>query len=315
MKKEDQPLVSVVIPTFKRKQMLLRCVNSVLNSSYKNIEVIVADDASQDGTKNAIRKYNKIKKLKYIQNKEEKMLSYTINKALRKINGKLVFILDDDNVIDKMCISEMVNSFNKSTQIGIVGPLALYYSQKNRIMHAGTKRSVFMRRAIYPHINEIWSGQIKEGEKVEDFANAFMFRYDLLRKVGMWDLLIPLMGEDGDFEARVKKAHYDIIINPKAITYHDIPFDPNNKYFMRINDMRMYHVLHSKILHEARYDNPIGKLTFSISLPVYIGFYFYKILKSDNAISKKLHLMRLVILGAFKGIIDSIMNKNFIEKL
>jgi len=226
-------LVSVVIPTFNRKDMLVRCVDSVLASTYKKIEIIIADDASTDGTEGIIKnKYYAHKNVLYIKNNKELLLSATINKALRVAKGKYIFILDDDNVIDKNCISELVSTFNKYKEVGIVGPLALYYSKKDTVMHAGVIRSPFMRRAIYPFANEKWRWQIKEGQEVEDFANAFMFKRKLLKKVGMWDLLVPFMGEDGDFEARVRMAGYKIVINPKAITYHDVPYNPRNTYFL-----------------------------------------------------------------------------------
>jgi len=291
-------LVSVVIPTFNRKDMLVRCINSVLASSYKTLEIIIADDASTDGTKDIVmKKFGKFKNVYYFRNNRELLLSATINKALRISKGEYIFILDDDNVVDKKCISELVSSFNKYKEVGIVGPLALYYSKKDTIMHAGVVRSKFMRRAIYPFANEKWKGQIKEGQEVEDFANAFMFKRELLSKVGMWDLVVPFMGEDGDFEARVRKAGYKVIINPKAIVYHDVPYNPKTTYFIRVNKMRLYHAMHSKILYVYRYDKLIQKATFTLSIPLYLGFYILAILKDKNSWTEKIGLFYALIKG------------------
>lgn len=311
----NKTLVTVVIPTFNRKEMLMRCIASVLKSTYSKLEIIVADDASKDDTKDEVLKnYGSLKNFKYFKNEKEMMLSATINKALTIAKGKYIFILDDDNVIEKKCIEELISTFERYKEVGIVGPLAIYYSKRNRIMHAGTLRSKFMRRAIYPNANEVWKNRIKAGEEREDFANAFMFRKDLLKKVGGWDLLIPSMGEDADFEARVRIAGYKIVINPRAITYHDIPYDPANKYFMRISDMRMYNGMHSKILYEARYDSNWGKLTFAISVPVYLGFYFVRIAKSNNSTMKKLHFVKLVLAGTIAGIIHGFSGENRIKR-
>jgi len=311
---KSNALVSVIIPTFNRKYMLTRCVNSVFVSSYKNLEIIIADDASTDGTEEIVlKKFSKFKNVYYLRNDKELLLSATINKALRIAKGKYIFILDDDNVIDKNCISELVLSFNKYKEVGIVGPLALYYSKKDTIMHAGVVRSKFMRRAIYPFANEKWKGQIKEGQEVEDFANAFMFKRELLSKVGMWDLLVPFMGEDGDFEARVRKVGYKIIINPKAIVYHDVPYDPKTTYFVRVNKMRLYHAMHSKILYVYRYDKPIQKITFTLSIPIYLGFYVFMILKDKSSLSKKIEYFNSLIKGTTNGFLDAFNQRSSIE--
>jgi GT2 family glycosyltransferase len=307
-------LVSVIIPTYNRKEKLARCIDSVLASTYKRIEIIIVDDASIDGTEDIIKnKYNANKNVFYIKNNKELLLSATINKGLRIAKGEYVFILDDDNVVDKKCILELVSTFNKYKEAGIVGPLALYYSKKDTIMHAGVIRSTFMRRAIYLFANEKWKLQIKEGQEVEDFANAFMFKRKLLGQVGMWDLLVPFMGEDGDFEARVRKAGHKAIINPKAITYHDVPYNPNSTYFFRVNKMRLYHVMHSKILYVYRYDNLIHKLTFTISIPVYLSFYIRAILKDKNNKFKKAELFNALIKGVIDGFSDSIKHRSKIE--
>ena len=50
MKTKNQPLVSVVIPTHDRKEMLVRLIKSIKKSTYKNLEINVVDDASSDGT-------------------------------------------------------------------------------------------------------------------------------------------------------------------------------------------------------------------------------------------------------------------------
>jgi len=311
---KSNSLVSVIIPTFNRKDMLVRCVDSVLASTYKNIEIIIADDASTDGTEGIVKsRYKKHKKVFYIKNNKELLLSATINKALRVAKGEYIFILDDDNVIDKNCISELVSTFSKYKKVGIVGPLALYYSKKDTVMHAGVIRSSFMRRAIYPFANEKWRWQINEGQEVEDFANAFMFKRKLLREVGMWDLLVPAMGEDGDFEARVRKAGYKAVINPKAITYHDIPYDPQRTYFFRVNKMRLYHVMHSKILYVYRYDSLIQKITFTISIPVYLSFYILLILKNKDGKFKKSELFNALIKGVIDGFSDAINHRSKVE--
>ncbi len=311
----SRPLVSVIIPTMDRPEMLERCIKSVILSTYKNIEILVSDDSDSDDSKLVVDKLKYLfQKILYIHN-TEKNISIAINRAIKQSKGELIFILDDDNEIDKDCIGEMVHSITQDKNIGIVGPLALYHSHRDIIMHAGVIRSKFMRRAIYIHENEKWNGQIKEGEEVEDFANAFMFKREAAKKAGLWDLLVPYMGEDGDFEARVRKAGYTAIINPRAKTYHDIPYNPKETYFLRVSERRMYHSMHSKVLYVLRYDNTLQKLTFTISIPLYIAFYIRAIIKDKSKGNKKSRLIKALFKGTCEGFADAFRKRSEIERL
>lgn len=319
-KKEE--LVSVVIPTWKRKDMVLRCIESVLKNTYKNIEIIIGEDPSNNEAENAIKqRYAGNRRIIYFKNKKMAYLSITVNKMLRLTHGKYIFLLNDDNAIDKKCIEELVSSMKKYPNAGIVGPIAFYYSHPNIIMHAGTIRSKFIRGFTSPHAGEKWHNQIKEGEKVDDFGNAFMFRREAMIKAGMWDLLIYAQGEDGDFEARVKKLGYIALINPKAKTYHDIPYLPDSNvislFVLRVDYARIYNAMHSKIIYEYRYEKTIQKITFTLSLALYYGYYTHAIIKTPNykKLSEKLKLFYKFNLGILNGFKDVIINKRQIEYL
>ena len=317
---KNNDLVSVVIPTWKRKEMVLRCIDSVLKNTYKNIEVIVGEDPSDNEAEKAIKqKYSGNRKVIYFKNKKMAYLSITVNKMLRLTHGKYIFLLNDDNAIDKKCIEELVSSMKKYPNAGIIGPVAFYYSHPDTIMHAGTVRSKFIRGFTSPHAGEKWHNQIKEGDEVDDFGNAFMFRRDAMIKAGMWDLLIYAQGEDGDFEARVKKLGYIALINPRAKTYHDIEYTSGKNtaalFRYRISPIRIYHGIHSKILYEYRYEKTMQKITFTLSLALYYGYYINEIIKTPNykKISEKLYLFYMFNSGLLNGFKDAILNRKQIE--
>jgi hypothetical protein len=313
---KNENLVSVVIPTFNRKKMLIECIDSVLESTYKNFEIIVSDDASTDGTDKAIEKYKNLKNFKYLRNKKESLLSVTVDNAILLSKGSYIFILADDNVVDKGCIHKLTESFKECKDVGIVGPIAFYFSRPDIIMHAGANKTLFMRRYKFIYMNEKWKCQIKHNQEVDSYTNAFMFRRDIAKKTGLWDLTVPFIGEDENFECRVRRLGYKIIINPDAKVYHKRDISSSTGWENRVNKMRMYNIMRNKIINEYRYDSLLGRITFTISLPVYVAFYL-NIIFEENRYSKqgKLSICKSLASGIFDGFVYAILNKSNIKFL
>ena len=91
--------VSVIMPVYNVENYVERSIKSVINQTYKNIECIVVDDASTDGTKEYLNNYileSKIKYL-YINQRESKGGNHARNIGIQVANGKYVAFLDDDD--------------------------------------------------------------------------------------------------------------------------------------------------------------------------------------------------------------------------
>ncbi len=314
MKLNKKTLVSIIIPTFNRATQLEMCLNSVFQSTYKNIEVIIVDDNSNNKIRKKILTNYKNKNINYFYSKDKRFLSYNLNKAIKKSKGELILKLDDDNTLDKNTISEMVSSFYNDKKLGVVGPVALYSKKSNIICHAGvTRRSKIMRRAIYEYVNTNISS-LPSNVQVEDFTNVFMFSKQAIIESGLFDLEIPYMGEDSEFQARVVRKGYKIKLCNKAIVYHDIPYT-EKMYFIRFNNLRLYHTMRSKILYEMRYAKNYQKFTFTLSMPIYWSYYAYRILKSNENLNNKIYLFKNVIDGTVAGFVDSMKKKSSINYL
>lgn len=90
------PLVSVVIPTYNRKELLSRAIESVLGQSYANLELIVVDDGSTDGTEECVKAYSEDKRFKYYYQNNSGQ-SAARNLGISNANGELIAFLDSDN--------------------------------------------------------------------------------------------------------------------------------------------------------------------------------------------------------------------------
>lgn len=108
---ELRPLVSVVIPTYKRPDMLVRAIRSVLNQTYKPIEIIVVDDNGKNleeqlRTEALIQDFKEV--ISYIVHEKNKGGSAARNTGWREAKGKYITYLDDDDEINSEKISEQV---------------------------------------------------------------------------------------------------------------------------------------------------------------------------------------------------------------
>lgn len=124
---EMMPLVSVVIPTFNRKKMLLEAIDSVVEQTYKNVEIIVIDDGSSDGSGEAVRSLTD-SRIRYYW-KENAGVSSARNYGVEVSNGKYVSFLDSDDVYERFCIEEKIKKANDNPECVVVGGGCTYFCE------------------------------------------------------------------------------------------------------------------------------------------------------------------------------------------
>lgn len=110
----NKDLVSVVIPTYKRSDDLPRAIESVLNQTYSNIEIIVVDDNGngseyQLATEKRLKKYIEKGEITYIKHATNKNGSAARNTGIRNSNGTYIALLDDDDYFYKDKIKKQVD--------------------------------------------------------------------------------------------------------------------------------------------------------------------------------------------------------------
>jgi len=114
---ETDVLISVVIPTYNRKEKTLRAINSVLDQDFKNVEIIVVDDGSTDGTAEFLTK----KKLPItILKKENGGVSSARNFGIEKASGNFVALLDSDDTWLPGKLSKQIDCFKKNPNACLV---------------------------------------------------------------------------------------------------------------------------------------------------------------------------------------------------
>lgn len=114
--------ISVLIPTYNVELYIEEAIDSILNQTYRNIEIIVVDDCSTDNTFNIVKKIAaNDNRLKVYRNNENRKISYTLNKALEYSTGEYIARMDGDDIsaLDKLEIQ--MNYLKDHRDVDLVG--------------------------------------------------------------------------------------------------------------------------------------------------------------------------------------------------
>ncbi len=109
---KNNDLVSIVIPTYNRQEFLKESIESVLDQTYKNIELIIVDDGSIDNTKAVVENYLSDSRIKYIY-QTNMGISFARNNGIKFSKGEYLMFLDDDDIYFPYAVEKLLNFLKK----------------------------------------------------------------------------------------------------------------------------------------------------------------------------------------------------------
>ena len=128
---DNNPILSVIVPVYNVEDYIIQCIDSILNQTLKNMEIIIVNDGSTDNSMNYIRDY-KDERIRII-NKKNGGLSSARNLGMNAAKGKYIAFVDSDDFLsEKNAYQEMVNILEKNKAELITGK-ALYFYDLNTI--------------------------------------------------------------------------------------------------------------------------------------------------------------------------------------
>jgi len=121
MNHQDFPLVSICIPTYNGAKFIEEALDSAINQTYKNIEIIISDDNSSDDTLVIIEKMLINATIPYkIYNHEPKGIGANWNNCVEKSNGTFIKFLFQDDLLRSDCIEKMLELAKRDDQVGFI---------------------------------------------------------------------------------------------------------------------------------------------------------------------------------------------------
>lgn len=128
------PLVSIIIQTFNRAHMIHRAINSAINQTYTNIEILITDNHSEDHTEEICKEYaQKDKRIKYFRQKTNIGMVRNANFAIKNISGDYFIWLNDDDWLDNDVIEKCIDILKTNTNYSFITPVTMLY--KNNSFH------------------------------------------------------------------------------------------------------------------------------------------------------------------------------------
>lgn len=217
----ETPLVSALITTHNRKELLEKAINSVLKQTYSNIECIVVDDASSDGTQNYIKKYIDEGKICYIriEENETKGGNYARNRGIFASKGEYIAFLDDD---DEWFPTKIEKQVNLAMTIGV----GFIYCGRT------IERNFDVTNRIEEDINngkKFLSGDILSEATVHStviLTSTMLIKKKLLKDVGMFDEDIRAW-QEYEMEIRILQKTRAAVVRENLVLYRVIDNDKN----------------------------------------------------------------------------------------
>lgn len=223
-------LVSIIILTYNGEEYISDCLNSVLNQSYNNIEIIVIDNASKDKTVEILRNFQ-FPKIKIIANKKNLGFGAGHNVGIKESRSALpefILCLNQDIVLDKDFIFEAIEVFKKGSKIGAVQGKLL-----QRTMNSEQRTIDTTGLIIFKNRQVVNRGQgekdIGQYEKIEEIFGADgaapVYRREALEDVKIFnseyfDEDFFAYKEDIDLSWRLRLYGWKIVYNHKSIAWH-----------------------------------------------------------------------------------------------
>jgi glycosyltransferase involved in cell wall biosynthesis len=208
---KNKPKVSVIIPTYNRAYLINRAIQSVLNQTYQDFEIIIVDDGSTDNTKEVIREFQKKdKKIKYIRHEKNKGGNAARNTGIKAAKGEYIAFQDSDDEWLPEKIEKQMKAFeNLPPEVGVV--------------YTGFLRIENGKKVYIP-----WSWVAKKDGNIHqellkgNFVTtpSIVTRKACFEKAGMFDESLPAL-QDWELAIRLSKYYaFKCIDKPLVISYY-----------------------------------------------------------------------------------------------
>jgi GT2 family glycosyltransferase len=216
----ESALFSVIIPNWNGLRFLPICLDALLQQNYPQVEIIIADNASQDGSQDFVSStYPQVRLIELLTNKG---FTGACNAGIAAATGQYIALLNNDTEVDANWVSAVVAAFEAHPEIGIVASKMLLFDRRDHIHTTGDYFTLDGRAGN----RGVWQkddGQFDREEYVfSACGGSSVYRRTMLDQIGLLDDDFFFSLEDIDLAWRAQLTGWKCLYTPHAVVYHHL---------------------------------------------------------------------------------------------
>ena len=214
----SNPLVSVIIPTYNGMAHLEACISSILESKYQNMEVILVDDGSTDGSADYIEE--RFPSVRILRNPTNIGVAASYNTGIVNSGGEYVSLLSNDMETDPNWLQPLLDVMEEHHDVAAADSWFLDYYDRERFdtVAAGGRYVDYFGNVMALGAGRLHKNYDKRVRRV--FAGMALVRKKVLKEIGLLDPDFFFGYEDIDLFWRMNIAGYKAVCVPSSIIYH-----------------------------------------------------------------------------------------------
>jgi GT2 family glycosyltransferase len=214
----QEPLVSVIIPNWNGAEHLPTCLDALDAQTWPHVEIIVADNASTDGSQALIR--GRYPHVRLVELAENRGFAGACNAGIRAAAGQIIALLNNDTQAAPDWLMEVVAAFERHPEAGMVASKMLLFDRRDTLHTAGD----LYRVDGIPVNRGVWqldNGRYDREEYVfSACGGSAAYRRAMLDRIGPLDDDFFFSCEDVDLAWRAQLAGWKCVYAPRAVVYH-----------------------------------------------------------------------------------------------
>jgi len=213
-------MISIIIPNYNGKKHLEICLSALIKQKFKDIEIIVIDNGSSDGSVDFIK--NNFPEVKVILSKENLGFAQANNLGAKEAKGEYLLFLNNDTKLKEDCLVFLFNRIKADVSQGVVFSKVLFMDEPDRLDAVG---SYLTKTGFLLHVGW-WEKDKGQHDYVDKIFSpkgvCFLMRKSLFNKIGGFDKDYFAYFEESDLFWRVWLSGYTIHFVPESICYHKV---------------------------------------------------------------------------------------------
>lgn len=211
VKMKNKPLISIIVPVFNAEEYLALCLDSILNQTYRDLEILCINDGSCDGSIGILKQYKNRDSRIVIIDKQNEGVSTTRNVGLKEANGDYLMFVDADDWIEPYTCEKALVTLNDNNADIVIWSYVSEYGESNSSKTIFPDNCVFERQEILNRLHRRLIGIVGEELEHPELADSIcpvwgkLYRRDLIVKSGATFIDLSEIGtyEDGMFNLEV----------------------------------------------------------------------------------------------------------------